>query len=316
MNDKDKQDTIKWLEAQVTASSISAVARRASISQSTISRLISGQYSGDVDGMLEKIAEVRRVEQERSAHVIKVPFCETSLARAVCHTCDRVRLFGHLSRVIGRSQIGKTWALRRYAESHPNTYYLEMPNRPTVGALVAQLCRQVGAAYRALAYQAREELAPKLGSNSLIIVDECQQATYRGKAGVCGPLEWLRQIHDATGCGMALVGTPEFDQATRSGSEARTLEQICKRGRAEYLNPLPTMGDIRLVCSHFGLDAPSGSALKLVQDMVSRIGLGEFCRAIEVVAYNARYRQQELSWEVFAEDVRLQEERARKYAVQ
>ncbi len=306
--------TLTWLRRECKTKSQAEVARITGLSSTTISRVLSGTYAGDMERVMGKLSAVRCVEREREEEFTRIPYVETSTARTIARTCDRVRLFGHLTRLIGRSQIGKTWAARHYAETHPNTLLITMPNNPTTGAVVRPLASALGVPYCQATDRALDAIAPKLSRNALIIVDECQQATYRTRSGVQGPLEWLRMLKDATNCGMLLIGTQSFDAATRSGPDAIILEQICKRGKAEYLSPVPTEGDLALIYACYGLPVPTPAAHSLLVDMATRFGLGEFCRTLEVVAFNARYRAQSLTWEYFCAEVQRMDERANMYA--
>lgn len=307
-------DTLNWLRAECSKTSQADVARRTGVSATTINRILSGNYQGNLPSVMDKVAACRRAEQARDEVIVTIPFVATSLAKTIATTCDRVRLFGHLTRLIGPSQIGKTWAMRHYAQENPNTLMLTMYNNPNTQTVTRQLCRMLGVPYRQQGDVALDELAPRISNNTLILVDECQQATYRLGRGVTGPLEWLRMLHDRTGCGMILTGTGEFDTATRSGREAQILAQICKRGKAEYLNPYPTANDLRLIYHLYGLDTPSPDAQELLVTMAERNGLGEFCRTLEVVAFNAHAMGRLLTWDFFVEEARRQDENARRYA--
>lgn len=289
--------SLEWLRNLVERTSQSQAAALINISTTVISRLLKGEYKGDVPDKLARIAQARENEMSRQvmAGAGRSLYIETSLALSVRQVCDYTRVFASLNTIIGHSQIGKTTALRRYTEDMADTYMVTFNSTMTISALVRMLARSLGCKAHRDGDLALAELASKLSVNSVIIVDEVHQAAHRA-SGVA-LMEFLRSLHDLSHCGIVLCGTYLLESWMRTGKAAASLEQLINRGTMTYLKSYPMRSDLDALAQNYGLPALDNEAYNYASEIIKREGLGPFCRELERASYIANRTNAVADWE-------------------
>ncbi len=288
--------TIAWLADLCERKSQSEAARITGISTTTISRLLTDSYAGNRRSMLAKIEQARNTEISRTALAGKVQYIPTTLATEVHKQCDYTRILGGLNRIIGNSQIGKTTALEEYTKTHTDTYLITLHPGTTMSALIRMLSNILGVKAHIARDLALRELTAPLTPNSLILIDECHQVAY-DRSGV-KTMEFLRALHDASKCGVLLCGTYVLDSWMRRGNATETLCQLTNRGTTTYLESYPRREDLDAIAEGYNLPPLTDAAFEYALDLVTREGLGPFCREVERATYLAVHASRVPTWEI------------------
>ncbi|MDR2188931.1 MAG: AAA family ATPase [Azonexus sp.] len=272
-----------------------ALARLARISGSSLNQIIKGVYATSPTPLLAKVESAMRHADETNGQVIAP--VETSVFRLAHIACDmarRYRNFAVLSAYVGT---GKTFAVRHYAATHPNTYIIEATPTMTPQSLTKLLARMVaGLEKGSIADKFDQVVASLKNTDSLIIVDEAETLTPH-------QLHTIRRIRDLANIGIVLCGTEhlsgiikpahgQFDQIrSRTGFWPETVRAITADDAAA------------LVQSAFGAEEVAddviarlytyckGSARMLVEGLIAAIREFRQSRPLDVKLVDAVAKQ-------------------------
>lgn len=268
----------KWIDDRSYTQA--ALSRLSRISSSSLNQIINGVYATSPAKLLSAVESAMRHADETSGHAMAP--VETSVFRLANIACDmarRYRNFAVLSAFVGT---GKTFAVKHYAATHPNTYVIEATPTMTPQSLTKLLARMVvGMEKGSIADKFDQVVASLRNTDSLIIVDEAETLTPH-------QLHTIRRIRDLANIGIVLCGTEhlsglikpqhgQFDQIrSRTGFWPETVRNITDADAAA------------LVQSAFGAEEVAdeviarlyayckGSARMLVEGLVA--GVKEFRR--------------------------------------
>lgn len=196
-------EVTRWLDG-VRGRSRAGLARAAGLSAGTASQCLSGSYPSSPTAHLEALRSAARRIDERGAEPVDIPWTDTSVWRqveAVVRRCHLDRDFGVYA---GRVGIGKTAAMRRYAELHPGASVLlyGFPGA-TAPVVMRLLAAQLGAPgrRRTLADLTVDAVDALRGADRVLLVDEAETLSPQS-------LLHLRRVSDEARVGVCLVGTP------------------------------------------------------------------------------------------------------------
>lgn len=287
------ETALKWIADREYTQA--ALARLARIGSSSLNQILKGVYATSPSKLLASVESAMRHADETSGHAVAP--VETSVFRLANIACDmarRYRNFAVLSAFVGT---GKTFAIRHYAATHPNTYVIEATPTMTPQSLTKLLARMVlGLEKGSIADKFDQVVASLKNTDSLIIVDEAETLTPN-------QLHTIRRIRDLANIGIVLCGTEhlsglikplhgQFDQIrSRTGFWPETVRHITDADAAA------------LVQSAFGSEEVDdeviarlyayckGSARMLVEGLIA--GIKEFRRgrALDVKLVDAVAKQ-------------------------
>lgn len=116
----------------------------------------------------------------------------------MAHTMNDINL------VIGEAGLGKTMAIKHYAQTVENVVLIETEPTFSPKVLLIELCNKLGVPPSKSNHDNIANIIEKLnGSDRLIIIDEAELLSYK-----C--LEVIRRIHDKSGVGVVLAGMPRL----------------------------------------------------------------------------------------------------------
>jgi hypothetical protein len=177
-----------------------ALGRLSRVASSTLSQILNGVYVTSPSKQLESVISAMRHEDEKNEDtVVAVETGVFKLAQTCCKRARRGRNFAVLSAYVGT---GKTFAVKHYAATHPNTHLIEADPTMTQQILVKLLARRV------LGTEGKGGMADRFNAvvdalrntDSLLIVDEAETLTPH-------QLHLLRRLRDKANIGILLVGT-------------------------------------------------------------------------------------------------------------
>lgn len=191
----------------------SDLAKKIGFSESTISQWLQGKYKGDVIELEVKISQFLDIEEEKIKNEIpKIPFVKTRVAYQLfkaaryCHTDCEIGI------CYGDSGLGKTTAVKKYAENNTGVVVIKAKENISNRVLVQQLYEKLGLSGQSKVHEMETAITQKLtNSGRLIIVDEAEFLKASG-------FTILRSIHDDTeySFGLLFVGTHKLHNNLQS----------------------------------------------------------------------------------------------------
>lgn len=253
--DADKAERMRAVvraAMQRSKASQAGVAREIGISSSTLSQWLSGVYAGNSDGIADKVAawDANRQAGAAISAATAAAWVDTTANRAVEDALLFAQDAGSIAVIYGGAGLGKTTAVKRYAERNPNGW--RVTATPATSGLMAML-EGVAAALELRNIQNRPsayagEIIQRLtGTRGLLVIDEAQ---HMGTPA----LEELRSIHDAAGAGLVLVGNEAVYSRLTGGSRKATFAQLFSRVAFKLRVGTPTRADTDAILSAWGVE--------------------------------------------------------------
>ena len=235
-------------------------AREIGISGAALSQWLRGTYKGDSAGVAEAVRKwlaTRAERRETSAEVPEAPaWVETKLAMRAMAGLAHAHLFGQMCAVYGAPGLGKTTACLRYASLRTNVWLAtaDRYSRSVSASLgcVAEAMR-LRPDRRGASATARAVVSRMRGSGGLLIVDEAQHLPVPA-------LEGLRSLHDASGCGLALVGSDPLWLRISDGGRPELAQLFSRVGKRVWLEA-PSAADATALLGAWGLSGNGLGAL-------------------------------------------------------
>lgn len=223
------------------------VAKKLGVSPATVSQYLKGAYTGDVVAIDKKIDELlARVKDREQA--INTDFVATKTAIEILDTCDLAHKAKNINIVIGGAGLGKTRALKYYAQTISNVILIEADPTFSPKVLLIELCNKLSISPTRNNHDNLTAIIDKLnGSERLLVIDEAELLNYKS-------LEIVRRIHDKAQIGVILAGMPKLKDNLR-GSMGE-LKQLYSRVARAYTLPrvLPDADIEKLIVSAIGTD--------------------------------------------------------------
>ena len=226
-------------ELQGAGLSQAAAAAQIGISAAALSKWLGGGYEGDSDAIAAKVGRWLAARAERSALAAGIPpppsWVDTPAAKRILAALAYAQAARDIAVVHGAAGAGKTVAAARYAATRPNVWLVTMSRGArSVGPCLRRVAAAVKArpAGRSIA-DCEEALAERLrGAEGLLVVDEAQCLALPA-------LDALRQVHDASGAGLALVGGEALWDRIAGPKRPAELAQLFSRvgARVELAHP-------------------------------------------------------------------------------
>jgi DNA transposition AAA+ family ATPase len=299
-------DLVWWLFccARENAWSARQTARAIGISSpSTISRLFSCTYGASVASICQRIALYKKSIEERG-DINEMPFVETSIAKKVEQVCKAAWLSQSVAFIWGESQTGKTYALQHYQRTHNHgqTKFVRIPAAATIHIASQAIARACAVSAEGDWASVRTRILKAVDSQNLVIVDEAHQlfitsADWQARR----TLEFLREIHDTTNCGLVICATNMGRDYIESSKLSPVFKQLSRRGVVKL--QLPDVAPLRdfLDIAHkaFSLPPPDGTPLETVKNIRQTGGIGVFCDYLKMARRLAANKDAPLSWDHF-----------------
>lgn len=204
------------------------LARLAGTSASTLGRWLQDKYEGDNLKVERQILAALETIADRRAAADALPsapeYIATPTAERIMDTLSYAHIANDIVVVYGGAGTGKTEAVRAYQSKSPNVWVSTAS--PADGGVVPAL-ENVGGALgipisSGAARMHRAICKRMAGTFGLLIIDEAQNLETKA-------LDQMRSIHDATGCGLALVGNEQVYSSMTGGSRAAYLDRLFSR---------------------------------------------------------------------------------------
>lgn len=287
---EEQRLAIRWLHAHYydSGKGLAEVGLLVGYDGGTVSKVFGGKYEGDLGAFTKSIERYRRLQEERGA-LNRAPYIETDLYRDIEECCQASLTYQKAVFLYGESQVGKTAALKHYAEQHNHgeTIYVEMPVGGSLSHFLAVLSSKLRMSNQTRGDVQAVNIMRCLGPQNLLIVDECSRAMQSRSYGGASlkTMDFLRALMDNTGCGLVLCGTNVFRDQMADRALSKFLNQFNRRCLIRRQLPdVPSEGDLAAFAAHYGLAPASGEELKLQTAIVREHGLGVWLTTLTAAA--------------------------------
>jgi hypothetical protein len=272
-----------------------ALAQACGVSGTAISQIFRGNYRGDTEGILRRIQDFLSLEEEREEAFVSPSFVPTKQGEEVLTVCRLVHTHRFMGMVLSPPGLGKTMGLRQYLEKHRNAALMtaskwDSSRQAIVGLLFEALRISIG--YNSI-WQAVEIIIGRLGSGSVLLVDEVQQLTRE-------TIEGLRYINDTGKVGIVFSGTLSFASRMSDKRVGLHYAQIASRiGCRRILSEVIEREDVKKILEQ-GLRNFTGDIFNFCYEKAS--GPGAFrtmMRYIQMARANAAAAREPVSLKHF-----------------
>lgn len=221
------------------------LARQLGVSDATVINIKRGNWELISDAMMGKIRSYFRLDgwQVRNTHNFAV----------IQKLCDDARQNKRMLAVAGYTGAGKTTALRHYAQSTAESYYMLATVLHTKRSFLESIARCMGITAPFNMAQLMAAIIEKLNTATepVLIVDDAGKLSHS-----C--LRLIQVIYDQTehSAGIVLAGTEFLKEEIERASRRNALGFRELKRRIAYWQPLrrPTQQIIAAICKDFGID--------------------------------------------------------------
>ena len=294
-----------WDEAARRGLSLRSAADRAGLDASVLCRALKGKWTGDMERV--ESACLQALEVMEGGGIF-----ETSVTRGCRTACAAVAVAREIGLVWGPLQSGKTTGLKDYVRNNRAACYCRVASRSGTPILAEEMAKALGSA-KAEEATFRENRRYILDNavERTLIVDELHEAfSTHGFEAAVAYIEFIREVHDRTGCGVVLCGTDAMPRGFQDRRYAPVLRQTWERGIVRKTFPaLPPWKDVVAAAQHHGaaeeLDAAAADRWKV---KLRGMSFGSVCRLMRSAACLAGKRGKPMCWDRVAEALAVLDE--------
>jgi DNA transposition AAA+ family ATPase len=286
---------IDWLDKSKYTQA--ALARLSRVSGTSLNQILRGSYAASPSKTIVTLLSAIKAADEQAVQKSAAVPVETSVFRLAHLACEMARRYRNFAVLTGYVGTGKTFALKNYAATRPNTYVIESNPCMTPQSLIRQLARMVAGVEKGSIADKFEQIVGSLkDTDSLIIIDEAETLTPH-------QLHTIRRIRDTANVGVVLAGTEhlsglirpahgQFDQIrSRAGFWPETVKGITAEDAAALTQsafgaeevPEEVIARLYAYCK--------GSARMLVEGLIAALKEFRKGRALDIKLVDAVAKQ-------------------------
>lgn len=303
---QDVQADLLWLHGYAVdelGSSRTRLVEALRLDWTTLWRVWSGKYEASPDKVIERVRRFRR--KAESAH--RRRFIETVVTRRIMSVLDAARDRGIMAMLSGPTGRSKTWTLDewRHANNHGRAIYVYAPATGGFRSFLETLAESLSISRHASNYDIMRSVFNALDERNVLIVDEVAHLYPTGRASSLQALEFIRELHDRTGCGIVLCATDGFEAILQGGKWAQWFDQLL--GRIELHLRIPRTFSRQEVAELLGgyIDDPDPDLVAAARQIAnqSRRGCRDLFRHLDRAAQVAAECGRPLSAEILRQTV-------------
>jgi DNA transposition AAA+ family ATPase len=273
--------------------------------KSTVFRVLKGTYEGSMEKIASAIESYKRIADER-ATIQSNRIVENSITKLIGAGLDYALSNNSITMVIGESRMGKTESARmwRDANNHGTSVLIAAPPIGGSKALLQRIAMAVGVNKNLNMVQMFDAITRSFNRNRILIVDEAHRLIPSDRRSTPVNVEILRDLHDTTGCALALIATQRFSDDLKKSSYQ--FEQILGRiGMPIRLKRSIPIKDIRPIVEQY-IAEPGKTLLDQCSQIANEQGrLGILVENLKVASRIAAKAEQPLTEDVFFRAIHL-----------
>lgn len=215
---QELQDDLIWFHQYCLDEGLTMddAAKALSYDRSTIHKILWGVYTGSWENACQRVRSFKRLLTERST-IQANEFVENSMTRLMFAGLNYALANNSITLIVGESRMGKTVTARAWRDlnNHGRSAFVTAPAYGGTKALLRDIARCLGGNKNHNSMQMHEGILRAFNKNRILIVDEAHRLLPNDRRTNPVNLEILRDIHDRTGCALALLATQRFDADLR-----------------------------------------------------------------------------------------------------
>jgi DNA transposition AAA+ family ATPase len=265
--------------------------------RSTVFRLLKGIYSAESwDKPIAAIRSYRKLVETRST-IARSEFAHNSISKLIWAGLDYAMANNSITTIIGESRQGKTIAAQAWCDenNHGRSVYVTAPAVGGTKMLMRKIAGRVGANKNQSIIQLCDSIYRAFNRNRILVVDEAHRL-FPGDTRTINPasIELLRDIHDQTGCALAVIATQRFSDRLKTG--AYQFEQFIGRiGMPIRLARAIKPDDVLPIIRQF-LGQPSSDVVAALVEIANKPGrIGIVVETLKVASRMAGKQKEKLS---------------------
>lgn len=233
--EEQEQELLEWLWGYAfdeLKSSKNALVKAVGVEWETIYRAFTGKLQP-----IGPFCELIEILKTRTINSIRL--VETVVTGRIQEALDYAKEEHAMVTITGPTGRGKTLSARYWARNnnHGRSKYVRIPSGCSRITLVHELCRRCGISVNGKKTSLLEErLRSSFGPRNVIIADEAGHLMPRTGSGTSA-IEFLRDLHDMCGCGVALIFTDVYLSDMKHGRLRDYFEQFTGRIKFEVTIP-------------------------------------------------------------------------------
>jgi DNA transposition AAA+ family ATPase len=301
--DESTTEALAWFHSHAleTDLTLDECAKAINYSTTTVWRALKGEYGGDLGKVVDQIQSYRTIIAERTA-IQNADFCETRYTRLVTGGLSYALANNSITNISGESRTGKTSSAKYWRDqnNHGRTVFVTAPAYGGAKALLKEIAKCLGINRNYASTNMHEAILRAFNENRMLIVDEAHRLLpndYRSNPVL---LEILRDIHDRTRCGLAILTTARFNNAVAK-SEYQYEQVLGRIGMPVQLPRDFEWTDISPIVSQYLTGVPGDLRAELLKiaNLPGRLGI--LCETLKFASRIAVKKKQDFT----ADSVRL-----------
>lgn len=192
---------------------------------------------------MSEVVQIGKVEP-------KGGFCETPTAADIFRLLEYCQAARELGLIAGAPGLGKTTALRHYAETRDQAYYVVLnPACSSMSSSLARIAEALGTFTVRRIAETHEIICNRLdrlgAGGALLLIDEAQHLNDQA-------VDQLRCIHDEMGVGMVFAGNHTL-RSRFNNTRAAAFAQFTSRIGMRLMLDGPDAGDVLALCRQWDI---------------------------------------------------------------
>lgn len=208
-------------------------------------KVVDGKVQGSVANLLQIIDAVRAgvVLSQRAG---QIPFIETGTYRSIRDLFDRRRMPSAICKfavVIGPTGAQKTSSGKQYCEAgnskrFNSCIHLEVPESPTMGTLLADLCQRFGKSTWSKEATKKADIRSCVDDRTFFVFDNVQRLHVPRANGKQPAFSFIQKLQDDTNCGVGFLFAKDRANFLTDGDDKEFFEQFEGRagGASQFLH--------------------------------------------------------------------------------
>jgi DNA transposition AAA+ family ATPase len=195
---------------------------------STVYRVLTGIYEGNYENFCQAVASFKRLIEARST-IQQNEFVHNRLTKLIFGGLNYALANNSMTLITGESRSGKTVTGREWQRlnNHGRSVFVTAPAYGGTKWLVMMIAQAVGVNKNLAISGMIGAIYRAFNPNRILIIDEAHRLLPNDRRVNPVSIELLRDIHDQTGCALALLATQRFDTELRKSEYM--FEQVLGR---------------------------------------------------------------------------------------
>jgi len=306
----ETQQTLLWFHQHCLDEGLSMADAGEAVGydNSTIYRVLRGIYEGSWDNVAAAIESYRKTAMLRGT-IQQNEIVRNSIVKLIHGGLDYAMANNSITLIVGESRMGKTVSAKLWRDNnnHGRSVFVTAPPIGGSKTFLRRIAASVGVNKNLSMSQMFEAIERAFNPHRMLIIDEAHRLLPNDYRSNPVNVEILRDIHDTTGCALALIATQRFTDAM-SKSQYQYEQVLGRIGMPVRLRREILRADIRPIVEQY-VAKPSADLMERCRRIANDQGrLGILAETLKVASRISNKAAEPLSEQhVFkAIDIRLQ----------